>query len=229
MHLRPGGYVITDSEGRRFTDESNQAALRHDFWNEFLYYDSRLRRYPRVPAYWIFDSRRMDHGPLTSKVLGLVGIGRYDWSDSNEAEVDRGWIVRGATVREAAERAGIGDPGRAEQEVAEYNAACESGLDRLGRPRESLVPLDQAPYYCVPLYPGGSNTSGGPRRDASARILDPYGAPIPGLFGAGELGQAIGELYPADGCNLSEALSFGRIAARSAVGGSALRDTTSDG
>ncbi len=31
-----------------------------------------------------------------------------------------------------------------------------------GRPAESLIPLDSPPYYCMPLYPGGLNTCGGP-------------------------------------------------------------------
>jgi succinate dehydrogenase/fumarate reductase flavoprotein subunit len=46
-----------------------------------------------------------------------------------------------------------------------------------------------------------------------------FGEPIPGLFGAGELGQAIGLLYPGGGAALSEAISFGRIAAEEAMRG----------
>ena len=101
--------------------------------------------------------------------------------------------------------------------MAEYNAACATGADRYGRGPATLVPLSTPPYYCVPLWPGGSNTSGGPRRDEYARVLDTYGKPIPGLYAAGELGQAVGLRYPSDGSNLSEALCFGQIAAQTAV------------
>jgi succinate dehydrogenase/fumarate reductase flavoprotein subunit len=80
-----------------------------------------------------------------------------------------------------------------------------------------MVPLDSPPFYCVPLYPGGSNTSGGPRRDGRARVLGVGGEPIPGLFCAGELGSPIALLYPADGSNLSEAFCFGQIAAETAL------------
>jgi succinate dehydrogenase/fumarate reductase flavoprotein subunit len=80
-----------------------------------------------------------------------------------------------------------------------------------------MVPLDQPPYYCVPLYPGGSNTSGGPRRDERARVLGVDGEPIPGLLAAGELGSPMALLYPADGSNLSEAMCFGQIAAETAL------------
>src|SRR5690606_11384997 len=89
--------------------------------------------------------------------------------------------------------------------------------DRFGRPRQSLVPIDEPPFYCMPLFPGGSNTCGGPRRDERARILNAFGQPIAGLFGAGELGQATGILYPAAGANLSEAFCFGQIAAEEAL------------
>ena len=67
------------------------------------------------------------------------------------------------------------------------------------------------------LYPGGSNTCGGPRRDERARVLDPFGVPIPGLYAAGELGEPFGVLYPSSGSNLSEALCFGQIAAETAA------------
>jgi succinate dehydrogenase/fumarate reductase flavoprotein subunit len=81
-----------------------------------------------------------------------------------------------------------------------------------------MVPVKSGPFYCVKLYPGGSNTTGGPRRNQQAQVLNTYGEPIEGLYAAGELGQATGMQYPADGSNLSEAFCFGQIAAESALG-----------
>ncbi|WP_420638862.1 FAD-binding protein [Candidatus Poriferisocius sp.] len=81
-----------------------------------------------------------------------------------------------------------------------------------------MVAIEQPPFHCVPLWPGGSNTTGGPRRDRHGRILDAFGQPIPGLYGAGELGQATGLLYPGDGSNLSEAFCFGQISVEHALG-----------
>ena len=100
-----------------------------------------------------------------------------------------------------------------------YNQQCaEGGVDAFGRPSETMVALSEPPFYCVPLWPGGSNTTGGPRRNEHAQILDPFDEPIAGLYAAGELGQPSGLLYPADGSNLSEALCFGQIAAEHALG-----------
>lgn len=84
------------------------------------------------------------------------------------------------------------------------------------------MPLDSPPYCCVAMFPGGPNTCGGPRKDERARVLDLFGEPIPGLYAAGELGEAVGLLYPANGANLSESVCFGRIAAADALGVPAL-------
>lgn len=218
LRLSPPGYVIVDRQGRRFADEHDQALLTHTFYYELLKYDGRLGIHPRIPCYWIFDERRRRAGPLTVPEMGLVGVGKYEWSADNAREIDNGWIAMSTSIAEVARLAGIEDPAATDMAVASYNAACvDGGKDEFGRPAESMVPLDQPPYYCVALYPGGANTGGGPRRDERGRIVDPWGAPIPGLFGAGELGQAIGLRYPADGANLSDALCFGRIAGRAAM------------
>lgn len=215
--IDPPGYVITDGAGRRFAEESQQARLLHGFYFELLKIDPATGRHPRIPSYWFFDERRRTAGPLTYPQLGAGAVGLYTWSADNSAELDRGWIHRGQSVAEAARAAGMAEPDAAAATVAVYNAGCAAGTDPLGRPVESLIPLDQPPYYCVPLYPGGSNTTGGPRRNAGAQIVDVFGEVIPGLYAAGELGQASGLLYPADGSNLSEALCFGQIAAECAL------------
>lgn len=219
LALDPPGHVICDSAGRRYANETMQAKLLHGFYYEMLHYDYEGGGYGRIPSYWIFDERRRAAGPLTLTHLGACKVGLYDWSPDNAAEIASGWIGAGDSVADAAAAVGMPDPAAAQRCVAEYNAVCAAGVDPLGRPPETLVPLDSPPYYCVPLYPGGSNTCGGPRRDAASRVLDPFDSPIPGLYAAGELGQPVGMLYPADGANLSEAFCFGRIAARAALEG----------
>ncbi|GAA1866545.1 hypothetical protein GCM10009836_53690 [Pseudonocardia ailaonensis] len=213
IDVNPPGYLIVDRHGRRYADETMQAQLLHGFYYEMLSYDYERAEYARIPSYWLFDSRRLAAGPLTLTHLGACKVGLYDWSPDNSAEIERGWIGRGATPAEAGAAVGMPDPQSLDAAVRDYNALTE---DPLGRPAESLLPLEP-PYYCVPLYPGGSNTSGGPVRDAGGRVLDPWGDPVPGLYAAGELGQPVGMLYPADGANLSEAFCFGRIAASTAL------------
>lgn len=214
--IGPPGYVITDAAGERFADEAPQERLLHGFYYALLGFDHHTGRYPRIPCYWFFDEKRRLAGPLTHSHLGAVGVGLYDWSPDNSKEIDAGWIHRGDTIDDVAVAAGV-DPEQAARTIAEYNAGCASGHDRFGRPVETLVPIAEPPFYCVPLYPGGSNTSGGPRRDEFGRVLDGFGDPIDGLYAAGELGQPVGLRYPSDGGNISEALCFGQIAAEAAV------------
>jgi succinate dehydrogenase/fumarate reductase flavoprotein subunit len=218
LFLNPPGYVITDSHGKRFADESAQANLLHGFYYHLLAYDPNTGETPRNPCFWFFDETRRKAGMLTLPSVGVHAVGIYTWSEDNSAEIARGWIASGATIAEAAAAAGVADPAAAETEIAAYNEACRTGAaDPFGRPAETMVPVDQGPFYCVRLYPGGSNTTGGPRRNARAQIVDTRCEPIPGLYAAGELGQGTGMLYPSDGSNLSEGFCFGQIAAESAL------------
>ena len=49
------------------------------------------------------------------------------------------------------------------------------------------LPLDSPPYVAFPVTCGITFTFGGLHVDADARVLDLAGAPIPGLYAAGEL------------------------------------------
>ena len=72
------------------------------------------------------------------------------------------------------------------------------------------------PFYAAQLWPVVSNTQGGPRHDEAQRVIDAFGAPIPRLYAAGELGSAFGHLYMSGG-NLAECFIGGRIAGREAA------------
>jgi succinate dehydrogenase/fumarate reductase flavoprotein subunit len=208
------GYVITDKYGNRFANEYPQARLDLSFFYHLTDFDPEHHEFPRVPSFCFFDERRRAAGPLTSQTTGAVGVGLCTWSDDNLKEVAKGWIAQGGSVAEAAQAAGLLDPRRAEESVFDYNELCRTGRpDRFGRPPETLVPLDAPPFYCLPIYAGGVNTCGGPRRNELGQVLDPFGHPIPGLFAAGELGQGIGAVvYPAAFAYYSEVFCSGRIA-----------------
>jgi len=65
---------------------------------------------------------------------------------------------------------------------------------------------------------GGSTAGSEPVMELESPYLNPFGQPIGGLYGAGELGEAVGLLYTANGSNLSESVCFGRLAAEHALG-----------
>jgi succinate dehydrogenase/fumarate reductase flavoprotein subunit len=212
------GFIIVDRHGRRYTDEWDQAIpIKHTFNFKMFEYDATLHEYPRIPSWWVFDSRRMNAGPLTYTVSGITATPLYEWSDDNGRELAEGWIHSGPTPEAVAGAAGIEDPREVATAVADYNRSCSEGVDPLGRPQESLVPLDSPPFYCVALYPGGTSTLGGPQIDGRACVMDPFGEPIRNLYAAGEVSLPYGMLYPSSGCNLTAAVCFGRAAAESAM------------
>jgi succinate dehydrogenase/fumarate reductase flavoprotein subunit len=219
VNMSGGGYIICDKQGRRYTDEEPQAALKHDFNYAMQYFDSALRDYVRSPSYYLFDSRRMSSGPLAFADRGVCSVGLYEWSPDNSKELAQGWIGQGDTPTEAAAAVGAAELEAFDHAVEKYNAGCAQRADPFGRPATTLIPLDSPPYYCLPLHVGGPNTTGGPERDAAGRILRAMDdEPVPGLLGAGELGQAIGLLYPAPGSSISEALCSGMRAGVTAAG-----------
>jgi hypothetical protein len=187
--------------------------MKHILYYDLIAFDPYRNEFSRIPSYWFFDRHRIDAGPIV--VGGGVKAGLYTWSPDNQAEIERGWIVQGETIEEVAGRAGILEPERATLSIREYNNACALGHDPFGRAVETLVALDQPPFFCVPLWPGGSNTCGGPRRNEKAQVVDVFGLPIAGLCAAGELGQPIGRLYPSRGADLSDCFCSGQLAAES--------------
>lgn len=211
------GVMQVDRAGRRFTSE---VWKNHTHYYELTGFDSQRGRYPRIPCFWIFDSARLNRGQLALRETGAAGpLQLYPWSQDNQAELGKGWIVRGETIEDLARTLEM-EPSVLRGTLRAYNDGCAAGADPLGpppqgRPAGTLVPLEP-PFYAMKLWPGGPNTQGGPERNARAQVMRVTGEPIPRLYAAGELGSIYGMLYPAGGANLGECIAFGRIAGENA-------------
>jgi succinate dehydrogenase/fumarate reductase flavoprotein subunit len=207
------GYIIVDRYGRRYLNENFKG---HAAYYELANFDTHRLEYPRVPSYYIFDRRRMESGALCTG--GLSGPQQlYKWSHDNIAESNMGWIIKGETVEDLAEKIGI-SASALDNTMQLWNTRCSAGIDPdFGRNPLDLIPLDRPPFYAVRLFPGGPNTQGGPRRNNLAQVVNPFGESIPGLYSAGECGSVYGMLYPASGGNLAECIAFGRLAAENAL------------
>ncbi len=200
------GYIVVDKNGRRFTNENFK---EHHISYELAMYDSRSLSFPRIPAYWIMDQRRIEDSPLARAGGGAANF--YKWSRDNKTELAKGWISSADDINELGRKLGI-EAGNLVKTIRDYNSYCHNGTDPEFRRRpQSLIPLDTPPYYAVKLWPGGSATQGGPRRNHKAQVIGVEGNPIPGLYASGELGSVIGMLYTG-AANLAECISFGRIA-----------------
>ena len=198
-------FIYVDGDGRRFADETGWEV--HDAMRSLTSYLPRRPNRPRMPGWIVFDEIALRAGPLH----GIVGTPNgYRWSPDNSVEVAAGWIARGADTAELAAATGL-DPAVLADTLAGYAGAVSLGRDdEFGRAPATLVPLT-APLYAIQMTPGVATASGGPRRDAQARVVRAGGVPIPGLFAAGGAGSIWGHLTEHGG-GLTDAIVFGRIA-----------------
>jgi tricarballylate dehydrogenase len=130
--------------------------------------------------------------------------------------------VVGESLAQLAQKIGV-PPDALEATVREYNAACREGewkplvLDGLATqglapPKSNwATPLTEGPYHAYPIISSNVFTFGGLKIDASARVLDGDGEPIPGLFAAGETAGLYYRNYTG-ATSVLKGLVFGRIA-----------------
>lgn len=219
-------WIIVDQHARRYVDEY-PPYLSDTGVRQFDHYDPQSARHPRLPSYLIFDEAGRKLYPMGRSITNDPSA-YYEWSADNLKEVENGILVRADSIEALATQLGLA-PEALAATVERWNASVRDGVDRdFGRRPETLHPLQSPPFYAARLWPVVINTQGGPVHDARQRVLDPYGAPVPGLYAAGELGSVFGHVYMAGG-NLAECFVGGRIAAHSALQGPDRRAAGADG
>jgi predicted oxidoreductase len=103
--------------------------------------------------------------------------------------------------------------------IERYNGFCAAGEDTdFGRVPETLLPVDNPPYYAFALYPGLCTTLGGPKKNEYAQVLDGADNIIPRLYCAGSISNFQAHTYGLSGGGNGENMVWGRIAARHACG-----------
>ena len=209
-----GGMIVVGPDGNRFADEKRKTSHGKVFesgrWGPLT---------TPCPMYMIFDEAMFTSGPLYDKEPKAgwnTMVDRYDWSDDNTAEVDRGWIKKSETIADLANSIGL-DVGTLESTVGKWNDDAIAGEDTDFGREMMLQPLaKKGPFYALELSPSMLNTQGGPRRNGKGQVMRPDGRPLPRLYSAGELGSIYSFLYQGTG-NIGECLAFGRISGRNAA------------
>lgn len=212
--LAPMAWILVDQDGRRFMDEyppyPGDTGVR-----PFDVYDFRSQRFPRIPAFMIFDEAGRKMYPL-GRAVHNDPFPRHEWSKDNSREVEAGFFEKADSIAALAARMEV-PVAELEETLRRWNEAVAAGRDKeFGREPDTMRPITQPPYYFGRIYPVVINTQGGPRHNVHQQVLDPFGAPIPRLYAAGELGSLFGHVYMSGG-NLAECIIGGRIAARHAA------------
>jgi tricarballylate dehydrogenase len=200
--------IVVDRAGRRFFDEG--AGLVHETWEGFA-----RHIHFKAPGGMVFAI-------ADSRLLTIEGYERAIRSEVPPA--------RANTLSELAAQLGVDGKLLAET-VADYNAACigdERTFDATRCDGLAAAPtlkppksnwgraISEPPFLAYPLVGAVAYTFGGLATDVRARVLRD-GAPIPGLYAAGEITGHFYHTAP-NAVAILRALVFGRIAGGEAVG-----------
>lgn len=213
------GSMMVNAAGRRF---ANEAANYNAFGGAFHQLDASRFEYPNLPSYMLFSQSVIDRFGMFGTAPGVPVPD---------------WVVRADSIAELAEALGL-PAAEVEASVKQFNEYARAGEDPdFGRgasafdrfpggrttgepddPHSTLGPLEAAPFYGVEVQSSLLGTKGGPRTDVRARVLDVDGAPIPGLYAAGNaMANPTGMVYGGAGATLAVACVFGMYAGRTAA------------
>jgi succinate dehydrogenase/fumarate reductase flavoprotein subunit len=192
--------VLLNREGRRFVDESRadhastQLTLRQSDARALLFWDSRVQ----------------DEVALMPPVAGAAPLDRYQLAVAAGARGAK--LARIGDVAATASEWGY-DGATCVATIEAYNAAMRSAPETLWPPRvDNAAPLLRAPFFLLEVQPAITFAFGGLAVDQLARVLDPAGEAVPGLFAAG---ADVGNVYRGGYCGgLALAACFAQRAAR---------------
>jgi hypothetical protein len=105
-----GSFIFVNRYGRTFINESKHFPHRKEPL-AFTHFDHERAEYPNIPFYCIFDEKFRKSGPLyglrNSKVGYASWQGLDEWSSDNMAEIEKGWIIKGMSIKELADKLGV--------------------------------------------------------------------------------------------------------------------------
>ncbi|MFI7667188.1 3-oxosteroid 1-dehydrogenase [Nocardia sp. NPDC049526] len=211
---QPGAIMVNDA-GERFTNESaSYVDVVHTM------YEQHSTGVGHVPAHFIMDQRFRDR---------YLFLGTFPKQAIPQKYFDAGIIKKADTLAELATKIGVPADSLIAT-VQRFNGFARAGRDEdfhrgesaydryygdpTVQPNPCLAPIDQGPFYAVEMVPGDLGTKGGLVTDEHSRVLREDGAPIAGLYAAGNNSAAVmGNSYAGAGATIGPAMVFGYIAA----------------
>jgi len=216
--------IIVNSRAERFV---NEGVAYNDMPRAMFTYDVVTQTWPNETAFMIFDSQLKDREMVLTMFPG---------------EQIPDWINHADSIRDLALQIGL-DPDGLEATVERFNTNAANGTDPDfhrgtayfesfltggGSPEKNIGPINQAPFFALPVYSGSLGTNGGPRIDRNGQVQNLRGKAIGGLYSAGNAAMGVmGPTYAGAGGTIGPALTFGYLAGK-AVGNAPTRDISID-
>lgn len=208
------GVIAVDQEGRRFTNEANSY---HDVVQAMI---AASEGKPEAACWLLADHRAL-------RRYGLGFVKPFPMPLGNHLR--NGYLKKGRTVADLAAQIGV-NAAVLESTIRQYNESAKIGRDPLfGRgskaynryqgdalhaPNPCVEPLQTGPFYAIKLVPGDLGSFMGVKTNEHSQVLTSQGAPISGLYAAGnDAASIMGGEYNGAGITLGPGLTFGYVAA----------------
>ena len=146
----------------------------------------------------------------------IVDQKMLDASSTYAGYANKGYALTGNTYEELAEAMGA-DAATFAKTMEDWNAAVAAQKDEAFGRTSFANALDTAPYYAIKVAPGIHHTMGGVVINTGAQVLTADGAPIEGLYAAGEVTGGVHGANRLGGNAVADIVVFGRIAAQNAA------------
>ena len=185
---RGAGAIMVNREGKRFVDELTTRDLA----------SAAILQQTGKTVFLVFD------GGVRKRLKTFEGL--FHLGLGKEAP----------TAEELAKVLGV-DPQAFATTIANYNKYQQSKNDLEFKRSDMALPLTQAPFCSIEIWPGVHYTMGGISINGRAQALRKDGKPIPGLYAAGEVTGGVHGANRLGGNSTVETVVFGRIAGREAA------------
>jgi fumarate reductase (cytochrome) len=122
----------------------------------------------------------------------------------------------GNTLAELGKAMGV-DPAALEATITKYNSYVDAKADPDFQRPKLEHKVNTPKYYAIEIKPAIHYAMGGLRFNTQCQVLNAKGEPIKGLYAAGETTGGVHGANRLGGNSMSETITFGRIAGRSAA------------
>lgn len=230
-------FIWVGPDGKRFQNEEIASTSRH---GKLCINGVYQYAYTNTPSWVVFTQDAFDSLVVPHAGMGWLEIVEGYVAEDGPGLLEAGLIKKADSPEALAELIGY-DPTTFAETISTYNQYCADGKDPdfhrgepiteviatgMGDSKEEnaektaaasegfpIVPLNGT-FYAMQMHTEIGNTQGGPKRGVGGEVIDVEGNPVPRLYAAGEFGCIYSYQYNGGG-NVSEAMSSGRIAARS--------------